>query len=191
VNARVYAVRANYNRLLDVARETYKENVGDIFALCRELSGAHELPLQLVYQEGAGGFVFALKRAEVEDAGGLPKGFINAVASKGRVVFSSLELVSELSRKRLLLTGTQAKAERTDEGCVGRNTLAQRQVCNSTNLVYSSSRLCSGSYKTSSPLSSRTLVHYIRLLKRSPSWICCGLSPTSRSVRRSILMNRL
>jgi hypothetical protein len=59
----VYAVRANYNRLLDVARETYKENVGDIFALCRELSGAHELPLQLVYQEGAGGFVFALTPA--------------------------------------------------------------------------------------------------------------------------------
>ncbi|KAJ7494539.1 hypothetical protein B0H11DRAFT_2227345 [Mycena galericulata] len=31
-------LRANCNRLLDVARETYKENVGDIFALNRTLT---------------------------------------------------------------------------------------------------------------------------------------------------------
>ncbi|KAJ7791566.1 hypothetical protein B0H14DRAFT_3500262 [Mycena olivaceomarginata] len=51
VNARVYAVKANYNRLLDVARETYKENVSDIFALNRTLSDMHGLPLSLLYQE--------------------------------------------------------------------------------------------------------------------------------------------
>jgi DNA mismatch repair protein MSH4 len=27
---RIYAVRANFNKLLDVARETYKENIDDI-----------------------------------------------------------------------------------------------------------------------------------------------------------------
>lgn len=94
LNARVFAVKANCNRLLDVARETYKENVGDIFALCRSLSEAHELPLQLVYQEGANGFVLTLKKTELEDGGELPRGFLNVSSSKGRYVFTTLELVS-------------------------------------------------------------------------------------------------
>ncbi|KAH6917711.1 DNA mismatch repair protein MutS [Coprinopsis sp. MPI-PUGE-AT-0042] len=41
INSRVYA-------LLDVARETYKENVGDIYELNHSLSEQHDLPLVLV-----------------------------------------------------------------------------------------------------------------------------------------------
>ncbi|PCH39267.1 hypothetical protein WOLCODRAFT_129135, partial [Wolfiporia cocos MD-104 SS10] len=88
VNARVYAVKANYNRLLDVARETYKENVGDIFALNRELGGQHDLPLSLVYQDT--GFVFALKKTDLQ--GELPRGFVNVTAQRNRWLFSSIEL---------------------------------------------------------------------------------------------------
>jgi hypothetical protein len=82
--------QANCNRLLDVARETYKENVGDIHQLHRALSDKHNLPLILVYQEG--GFVFALKKDDLD--GDLPKSFINLTAQKGRWVFTSMELVS-------------------------------------------------------------------------------------------------
>ncbi|KAJ3753257.1 muts domain V-domain-containing protein [Lentinula raphanica] len=88
VNARVYAVKANYNRLLDVARETYKENVGDIYAFCNTLTQTHELPLTLVYQET--GFIFSLRKADLE--GELPKGFINVTLKKGKWQFSSMEL---------------------------------------------------------------------------------------------------
>ncbi|KAJ3808136.1 muts domain V-domain-containing protein [Lentinula aff. lateritia] len=88
VNARVYAVKANHNRLLDVARETYKENVGDIYSLCNALTQAHELPLTLAYQES--GFVFSLKKTDLE--GELPKGFINVTLKKGKWQFSSMEL---------------------------------------------------------------------------------------------------
>ncbi|KAJ7079998.1 muts domain V-domain-containing protein [Mycena belliarum] len=88
VNARVYAVKANCNRLLDVARETYKENVGDIFALNRTLSEAHGLPLSLTYHET--GFVFTLRKTELE--GELPRGFINAALKKGKWAFSSMDL---------------------------------------------------------------------------------------------------
>ncbi|KAJ8590908.1 hypothetical protein M405DRAFT_932507 [Rhizopogon salebrosus TDB-379] len=88
VNARVYAVKANRNRLLDVARETYKENVGDIYQLSSALGEEHSLPIGLVYQEK--GFVFALKKDELE--GELPKGFINVSAQKGRWLFSSMDL---------------------------------------------------------------------------------------------------
>ncbi|KAI5997385.1 muts domain V-domain-containing protein [Pisolithus albus] len=88
VNARVYAVRANRHRLLDVARETFKENVGDIMQLNAVMAEKHGLPLTLVYQEN--GFVFTLKKDELE--GELPKGFINVTSQKGRWQFSSMEL---------------------------------------------------------------------------------------------------
>jgi DNA mismatch repair protein MSH4 len=81
--------KANCNRLLDVARETYKENVGDIYTLCSTLSEEHGLPLTLVYQET--GFVFSLKKSDAES--GLPRGFINPSIKKGKWYFSSLDLV--------------------------------------------------------------------------------------------------
>ena len=80
---------ANFNRLLDVARETFKENVADIYELGRELSEAHGLPLALVYQDS--GFIFQLKKSEVE--GELPVEFINVTEKKGKIVFSTLDLV--------------------------------------------------------------------------------------------------
>ncbi|THV01237.1 hypothetical protein K435DRAFT_750386 [Dendrothele bispora CBS 962.96] len=102
-NARVYAVKANYNRLLDVARETYKENVGDIYTLNSTLSELHDLPLKLVYLET--GFVFSLKKADLEDQE-LPKGFINAILKKGTWQFSSLELKKMNARMKDALDET-------------------------------------------------------------------------------------
>ncbi|KIM39112.1 hypothetical protein M413DRAFT_419584 [Hebeloma cylindrosporum] len=102
VNARVYAVRANCNRLLDVARETYKENVGDIYQLNRTLSEEHGLPLTLVYQET--GFIFALKKSDLD--GELPKGFVNVAMKKGRWMFSSMELKKMNSRMKDALDET-------------------------------------------------------------------------------------
>lgn len=90
-----WITQANFNRLLDVARETYKENVGDIYMLNSALSDTHGLPLSLVYQES--GFVFSLKKTDLEGAGvgaQLPKGFINPTVKKGKWLFSSMDLVS-------------------------------------------------------------------------------------------------
>lgn len=72
-----------------MARETYKENVADIYQLNRALSEEHSLPLTLVYQNS--GFVFALKKTDLE--GELPQGFVNVEMKKGRWIFSSMELV--------------------------------------------------------------------------------------------------
>ncbi|KAF9261928.1 hypothetical protein L218DRAFT_980745 [Marasmius fiardii PR-910] len=102
-NAKVYAVKANYNRLLDVARETYKENVGDIYTYNNTLSEAHELPLTLVYSESSG-FVLSLKETDVDDE--LPKGFINAKLTKGKWQFSSLELKKMNARMKDALDET-------------------------------------------------------------------------------------
>ncbi|KAG7450886.1 uncharacterized protein BT62DRAFT_1046066 [Guyanagaster necrorhizus] len=102
VNARVYAVKANYNPLLDVARETYKENVGDIYALNATLSEQYDLPLTLVYQDI--GFVFSLKKSDVIEE--LPKGFINVSLKKGRWQFSSMELKKMNARMKDALDET-------------------------------------------------------------------------------------
>jgi DNA mismatch repair protein MSH4 len=96
---KVFAVRANYNRLLDVARETYHENVKDIIDLQKDLSSEHDLPLSLYYQDN--GFVFILKKGDVpEGTKSIPAPFINASMKKnGRWIFSHLELVSSRPSK--------------------------------------------------------------------------------------------
>ena len=107
INARVYAVKviisfferiqsqafqANCNPLLDVARETYKENVGDIHALHSGLTEKHNLPIQLVYQES--GFLFSIRKGDLIE-GKLPWGFTNLSMRRGRWMFTSMELVSD------------------------------------------------------------------------------------------------
>ncbi|KAI0028854.1 muts domain V-domain-containing protein [Vararia minispora EC-137] len=117
VNARVYAVKANCNPLLDVARETYKENVGDIQMLHQSLCDVHKLPLVLVYKET--GFVLALKRTDLDAAGsGLPPGFINVSMQKGRWLFTSLELKKRNARMKDALDEALLLSYSTVEGFV-------------------------------------------------------------------------
>ncbi|GJE94158.1 MutS family DNA mismatch repair protein [Phanerochaete sordida] len=108
VNAKVYAVKANYDRLLDVARETYKENIGDIFTLNSELVQEHNLPFTLVYQDS--GFVFTLKKADLE--GELPPGFVNVTSRKGKWVFSSVDLKKRNARMKDALDETLILSEK-------------------------------------------------------------------------------
>ncbi|KAL5535043.1 MSH4 [Sanghuangporus sanghuang] len=100
VNARAYALRANQNCLLDVARETYKENVADIFDLNRSLSSEHGLPLQLVHQMH--GFSFTLRKRDFETVGTptLPKHFINTTAKQGKWFFETIDLKKRNARMK-------------------------------------------------------------------------------------------
>ncbi|KAL5495776.1 MSH4 [Sanghuangporus weigelae] len=106
VNARAYALRANQNCLLDVARETYKENVADIFDLNRSLSSEHGLPLQLVHQEH--GFIFTLRKRDFEAVGTptLPKHFINTTAKQGKWFFETIDLKKRNARMKDALDET-------------------------------------------------------------------------------------
>ncbi|KAI0005291.1 muts domain V-domain-containing protein [Russula compacta] len=97
INARVYAVKANCNPLLDVARETYKENVGDIHELHRSLTEKHDLPIQLVYQ--GSGFLFAIRKGDLVE-GQLPWGFTNLSMQRGRWLFTSMELKKRNARMK-------------------------------------------------------------------------------------------
>jgi DNA mismatch repair protein MSH4 len=92
VNTKVYAVKPNYNRLLDVARETYRENIEDIYKLNTSAAEEYNLPLSLVYKEKGCGFWFTMRKDEA--SGQLPKEFLNVTTTGTKMVFSSLELVS-------------------------------------------------------------------------------------------------
>ncbi|KAF7307828.1 MutS 4 [Mycena kentingensis (nom. inval.)] len=110
VNARVYAVKANCNRLLDVARETYKENVQDIFALNSKLGEMHDLPLTLTYQDS--GFVFTLRKTDLPEGQSLPRGFINAQLKRNKWTFSSMDLKKMNARMKDALDETLVLSEK-------------------------------------------------------------------------------
>lgn len=61
------------------------------------LAEEHNLPFTLVYRDSDAGFIFSIKKVDLDEVGGeLPRGFIDAMAQKGRWVFSCIELVSRI-----------------------------------------------------------------------------------------------
>ncbi|KAG8977624.1 MutS protein msh4 [Tulasnella sp. 425] len=116
LNSRVFAVRANYDRLLDVARETYKENVGDILDLCKSLASDHELPFTPTFIESAGGFWLTIRKDEVQ--GELPRGCINVTSKGVKWKFTTLELKKRNSRMKDSLDETLLMSDRIIQGLV-------------------------------------------------------------------------
>ncbi|KAH7103198.1 muts domain V-domain-containing protein [Auriculariales sp. MPI-PUGE-AT-0066] len=111
LNMRVYAVKANCNTLLDVARETFKENVADIFALSRSVSDDHNMPVNAVYHDN-GGFWFSVKKRDLDD-GELPRGLIHASSRGQNILFSSLELQKLNQKVKDSLTETLVLSDKT------------------------------------------------------------------------------
>jgi DNA mismatch repair protein MSH4 len=87
---------ANFNRLLDVARETFKENVADIYQLGRELSEAHGLPLALVYQDS--GFILSIEK--VGSRGRTPRRIHQRHGEEGKGCVLNLGLGASVVRCR-------------------------------------------------------------------------------------------
>lgn len=98
VNSKVYAVNVDFNRMLDVARETYKENVDDILELNAQLSQEYSIPLSLEYQERGGGFWFTVVKDHLE--GELPRGFLNVTTKGAKWCFTSMELKKRNARMK-------------------------------------------------------------------------------------------
>ena len=104
----MYAVNADVNRMLDVARETYKENVDDIYELKTQLSQEHGIPLALEYQERGGGFWFTVVKDHFE--GELPRGFLNVTTKGTKWCFTEMDLVRyTISPRALDLTDNLQK----------------------------------------------------------------------------------
>ncbi|CAH7688090.1 muts domain V-domain-containing protein [Phakopsora pachyrhizi] len=100
-NVHAYAIKPGEgNQLLNVARETYKENLNDAIQICEELQVKYNLPKLQFKFETRGGFILFIKkenlRATSSDSGysklGLPSIFTNVV-KRGKVLqFTCLDL---------------------------------------------------------------------------------------------------
>lgn len=87
--ARLFAVKAGFAPLLDVARQTYQENLQDIYDLELEVNGKYGLSCQV---ESVGGtFQFSIPSGQPENL--LPSEFIGTEKAKHKIRFTSQELV--------------------------------------------------------------------------------------------------
>ena len=91
-NQRVFAVKSGVNRLLDTARQIYKESTNDAVELCEELVSAHNLPLELKY-DNSRHFFLRFPASELEDGRGLHPTFVNAIKKKTMIECQTLDLV--------------------------------------------------------------------------------------------------
>jgi DNA mismatch repair protein MSH4 len=98
--SRVFAIKAERKRLLDVARETYKENINDVDELLKELQTKYpELldDVELAYA-ATSGFTFTIHEAILmEKTAGtleLPREFTKSGKKGRKIVFSCVDLVS-------------------------------------------------------------------------------------------------
>lgn len=96
---RCFAIKSGINGVLDVARRTYCDLVGDIEAMVNELSETHNLPLKVGFS-GQRGYHVQLNRAALTAVKGkffkisqLPREFLNPTLGKAIVTFTTEALV--------------------------------------------------------------------------------------------------
>ncbi|KAH8088295.1 muts domain V-domain-containing protein [Filobasidium floriforme] len=92
---KIYAVRANTEPMLDVARGTYKENMEDIHTFKEEITEEYKLPFGLQYASDTG---FKLSIKEEELSGPLPKGF-RLMSKKNGKMFVTHEHLLKLNAR--------------------------------------------------------------------------------------------
>ncbi|GAA5943208.1 hypothetical protein JCM1841_002073 [Sporobolomyces salmonicolor] len=97
-HARLFAIKAEKKLLLDVARETYRENLNDAHELCDSLREKHGLDLSLK-STASGTFLFQCAREDWEEKGaGMWRYFVSVNKKGKRVEFTSLDLKKRNAR---------------------------------------------------------------------------------------------
>ncbi|KAG0369469.1 MutS protein msh4 [Gamsiella multidivaricata] len=92
-NQRCFAVKAGCNGLLDVARQTYKETINDIFEAVNRYVEEYNINLKVQFSMTMGYYLStSVDRLEV---GMLPLIFINVVKKNKILIFTTLELMKK------------------------------------------------------------------------------------------------
>jgi DNA mismatch repair protein MSH4 len=97
-NARLYAVRAGRDSILDAARQTYQENTQDALEQCERYAEQYNLPFKINFSTTLG-YSLELPAGEVRSRD-LPKQFVNVAKTRGgkSVTMTTVDLVSKLER---------------------------------------------------------------------------------------------
>ncbi|KAJ3167556.1 MutS protein msh4 [Geranomyces variabilis] len=101
-NQRCYAIKAGFNGLLDVARQTYKETTNDVYDMVTSYSDQFDLPIKVSFNP-AYGFYLTLTREQLQGRE-LPLEFINVEQKKKITQFTTLKLLSYNDRIQESLT---------------------------------------------------------------------------------------
>ncbi|RSH83103.1 MutS protein msh4 [Apiotrichum porosum] len=94
-NSKLYAVKSNFNQLLDVARATHAENVADIMEMTKVYQDEYGITTQLEWSEQ--GYRFHCLPDDLVDIE-MPKVFIHFEKSKKAIRFTSHELLKRNQR---------------------------------------------------------------------------------------------
>ncbi|PVH97768.1 hypothetical protein DM02DRAFT_673841 [Periconia macrospinosa] len=105
-NQRTWAVKTGVHGLLDVARQTYKENMADAYQYINELSEEHNMKVDLKY-EPARGFYIRISTSEIEsrDERHLPVVFTNIVRKKKYIECQTLVLMKRNLKVSIVTSG--------------------------------------------------------------------------------------
>ncbi|SAL94820.1 hypothetical protein [Absidia glauca] len=109
-NQRCYAIKAGVNGLLDVARQTYKETINDIYDTVAEYCEIFGLKLKLQFDNDR---AFYLDLPADKTIADLPAVFINVLKKKKSISFTTLELLQKNSRVDESLSEIYLMSDRT------------------------------------------------------------------------------
>ncbi|KAJ3299721.1 MutS protein msh4 [Borealophlyctis nickersoniae] len=110
-NQRCYAVKAGFNGLLDVARQTYKETTNDVYELVNGYSQKYDIPIKVSFNPVVG-FYLTTTQDQLGDRE-LPLEFINVVRKKKLFTFTTLKLISHNDRIQESLTEVYLMSDKT------------------------------------------------------------------------------
>ncbi|KAJ3331952.1 MutS protein msh4 [Blyttiomyces sp. JEL0837] len=91
-NQRCYAVKAGWNGLLDVARQTYRETTNDVYELVQGLANKYDMNIKVTYNNTVG-YLLTMSKYELIGCE-IPQEFLNVSIHKKNVTFTTLQLMS-------------------------------------------------------------------------------------------------
>ncbi|PKY43262.1 hypothetical protein RhiirA4_457218 [Rhizophagus irregularis] len=115
-NQRCYAVRAGFNGLLDVARQTYKETVDDLNEMIDQYREQYQIPIKTQFSSTAG-FYLSINIEQLEDKQ-LPLIFINVKKKRKTLTFTTLEVMKKNTKISDSLTEVYLMSDKTIEDLI-------------------------------------------------------------------------
>ncbi|KAI9276945.1 muts domain V-domain-containing protein, partial [Phascolomyces articulosus] len=109
---RCFAVKSGVNGLLDVARQTYKETIEDIYEMASEYNESSGLNIKLQFNAPKG-FYLSLPADQLDENAALDQIFINVVKKKKQYTFTTLELLQKNSRMNESLAEVYLMSDKT------------------------------------------------------------------------------
>ncbi|CAI2181501.1 19049_t:CDS:10 [Funneliformis geosporum] len=115
-NQRCYAVKAGFNGLLDVARQTYKEVVDDLKVLINSYCEQYQMSIKTQFSS-ATGFYLSINIDQLEDRQ-LPLIFINTKKKRKSLTFTTLAIVKINTKINDSLTEVYLMSDKTIEDLI-------------------------------------------------------------------------